>query len=531
VSNYQEPQIAITNFLYVFKVHAASVFEGISAISQFDHVQIAAQQPIFQDTAIGDIDSLTFVGDDDDGAAEGDVAPKVDVAGHCQVVQLDDLGDLLETLLELLNLLEVITQLDNGRSLEHPSLVDDELAVRERVDITLDQEEIRAALDWEETFARNINPMGVLEMLDGCTSRSFKLDHRLSVVRHLGVDDNLQLHAVSLHDALQRLEVDPQVVSVEDLEFADRLEVLDVLRRDLGNLEQAHRAIVVNESSSLDVGLGLVRDFHQKLGLGVNHVLKDALVDNCSQVVGVGHKQVLLALSQKLVEHTRVQEGVVQVTVTRGVPVLLVVIGLLWAGEEGLLVDPGIPRLVESRDAELLVGILLDNAESIFVGVERGHKNQRHIDAASGVEVLDLADSEIQEGHVILDLERALCAGHTHRGTETTIDLEDRELVEILGVRGLGQLSIRDNLFLRWRLDEVPVKVLALGALGEVAGEEVEEGLHLGVERLLGLLVADGSYEMADLVAHRLGRDTSRRRTEIDMAGASDSCVERVVSR
>jgi hypothetical protein len=76
------------------------------------------------------------------------------------VIQFDDLGDLLEALLELLdlpkqheqndtqtmsvttNLLEMITQLDNRRSLKHSVLVDDKLPVLERVDVALDQEKI-----------------------------------------------------------------------------------------------------------------------------------------------------------------------------------------------------------------------------------------------------------------------------------------------------------------------------------------------------------------------------------------------------
>jgi hypothetical protein len=76
------------------------------------------------------------------------------------VIQFDDLGDLLEALLELLdlpkqheqndtqimsvttNLLEMITQLDNRRSLKHSVFVDDKLPVLERVDVALDQEKI-----------------------------------------------------------------------------------------------------------------------------------------------------------------------------------------------------------------------------------------------------------------------------------------------------------------------------------------------------------------------------------------------------
>ena len=63
-------------------------------------------------------------------------------------------------------------------------------------------------------------------------------------------------------------EVDPNVIRVEDLEFTDyviasltveagssiprtRFKVLDVFRRNLGNLKQAHLAIVVDKSTTL----------------------------------------------------------------------------------------------------------------------------------------------------------------------------------------------------------------------------------------------------------------------------------------
>jgi len=63
-------------------------------------------------------------------------------------------------------------------------------------------------------------------------------------------------------------EVEPNVIRVEDLEFADyviasltieagssiprtRFKVLDVFRRNLGNLKQAHLAIVVDKSATL----------------------------------------------------------------------------------------------------------------------------------------------------------------------------------------------------------------------------------------------------------------------------------------
>ena len=63
--------------------------------------------------------------------------------------------------------------------------------------------------------------MGVAEVLDSRTASRFKLNNRLTIVCLLGIDDNLEFHAFLFHDALEGLEVDPQVVRVKDLEFAD----------------------------------------------------------------------------------------------------------------------------------------------------------------------------------------------------------------------------------------------------------------------------------------------------------------------
>jgi hypothetical protein len=64
------------------------------------------------------------------------------------------------------------------------------------------------------------------------------------------------------------------------------------------------------------------------------------------------------------------QQRIVQVTVTRRVPIHLIIVCPLWAGQEGLLVDPRVPRLVECCDAQLLVCVFLDNAQRIVVSVE-----------------------------------------------------------------------------------------------------------------------------------------------------------------
>ena len=94
---------------------------------------------------------------------------------------------------------------------------------------------------------------------------------------------------------------------------------------------------------------------------------------------------------------------------------LLVVISTLWAGKESLLVDTGIPRLVKGCDPDLLVSVFLNDAKGILVSIERGHEDERDIDAAGHVEMLDLANGKVEESHVVLDFEGTFGAGHTWR--------------------------------------------------------------------------------------------------------------------
>lgn len=69
-------------------------------------------------------------------------------------------------------------------------------------------------------------------------------------------------------------------------------------------------------------------------------------------------------------------------------PVLLVVACGLRAGKETLLEDTGVTALIESDNSQLLVGIFLDDANGVLVGVEGSHENQWHINAVLRVQVL-----------------------------------------------------------------------------------------------------------------------------------------------
>ena len=69
----------------------------------------------------------------------------------------------------------MITQLDHRRGLEKAVLVDDQLAMREGVNVALYQQQVRAALHGQEPASRDVDPVGVLEMLNGCTCSRLQL--------------------------------------------------------------------------------------------------------------------------------------------------------------------------------------------------------------------------------------------------------------------------------------------------------------------------------------------------------------------
>ena len=233
---------------------------------------------------------------------------------------------------------------------------------------------------------------------------------------------------------------------------------------DLGDLEKADLTIVVDDRSTLDVGLGLVSDLHDVLGLAVDHGLHDVQVDDGAEVVDVGDEDVLLSGSDELVKETRVGQGIKDVTVSWGVPVGLVARGRSGAGEERLLVDTGVPRLLEGKDVDVVVLVLLDNTSSVLVGVERVHEDERNVDVVFRVEVLNLPDGKVEEGHVVTDLNNRLGTDAAHGGTEPTVELEDGELVKDGGV-DVGEDLVRANLLRLGRLDAIPVAVGEWGML------------------------------------------------------------------
>jgi hypothetical protein len=241
----------------------------------------------------------------------------------------------------------------------------------------------------QEAATRDIDTVSATEVLDGGTNGSFELNDLGTIIHRLIVDDNIEFETVLLlHDTLDSGEGNVDRVGVEVLELADRLEVFNVLLGHLGNFEQADSAIIVNNGTTLYVCLGLVRELHEELGLRVDEVAENLEIHIGTKIVNVRDKDVLLAGFDQLFQETRVGEGVEDVTVAGRVPLRLIRGGTTGDGEERVLVDTGVSGLVEGEDLDVVVGILLDDALGVLVGVERVHENERHVDLVFLIEVL-----------------------------------------------------------------------------------------------------------------------------------------------
>ena len=104
------------------------------------------------------------------------------------MIRLNNVRNRLEPFLEVGDLLERISKLDDGGGLEDPIGVHDESSVLEGVEIGGDEEEIGAGLDGQEPRSGDVDSFGVSEVLDGGSDGGLELDDGLAVVGDFVVD-------------------------------------------------------------------------------------------------------------------------------------------------------------------------------------------------------------------------------------------------------------------------------------------------------------------------------------------------------
>jgi len=126
------------------------------------------------------------------------------------------------------------------------------------------------------------------------------------------------------------------------------------------------------------------------------------------------------------------------------------------AREQALLVDSGESRLVERHDFDIVICVFLNDSGRVFVCVERVHEDERDIDVVLRVQVLDLSHAQVEESHSFAHFNDRFRAHTTHGRAETSIELQDGELVEDGGVLGWRECAVRHYLLLLGRLDLVP---------------------------------------------------------------------------
>ena len=166
-------------------------------------------------------------------------------------------------------------------------------------------------------------------------------------------------------------------------------------------------------------------------------------------------------------------------------------------------------------------GVLLNNALGLVISVERVHEDKgnvhvlglvQELDAVDKVNVtkvsnggiggdpstradyqtsnwsegsyLDLTNRKVQEGHAVANLDGALRPDTSHGGSETSVELENSEFVEMGAVLDLGDVVVGHNLVFWRRVDLVPVDLGSLALFGQPTVEEQEEVAHLVLEEL-----------------------------------------------
>lgn len=474
--------------------------------------QASLHDTVFENGTRRNVNGTALAGNNNYCAFESDVATQVHRTSNGKVVELGDTWDAGNALLEVRDLLEVRTQLNDGGATETVG-VNDELAVLQAVKVGLDEHQVRAGLDRQETTTGHVDTVGIAEMANSGTDGGFELDDGkigftlLVSGNGLFVGDNLHLQLILLNHTLDGTKVHPDVVGVEVFEFLDGLEFVDVLLGNLSNFQQTHTTIVVNDGTTLDVSLGLIRQFHDVFGLGVDHVLKNAQIDNGTEVVSVGKEENLDATLKKLVKNSGVVKGLENVTVTGRVPVGDLGVEALGCRKQGILQHTGVTRLVECDDVNVVALVLLDDVLGVIVGVEGVHENERDIDVVCAVEIFNLADRQVKERHAFTDFDNGLGADAAHGCSETTIELENGELVEEFDGSRVSKLVVVNNLTGLRRSDAIPVDDVSFGTVVQVTAEEGEEVVHLSFEALLSAAVLDSLGKRIQGISHLRSSD------------------------
>ena len=89
------------------------------------------------------------------------------------------------------------------------------------------------------------------------------------------------------------------------------------------------------------------------------------------------------------------------------------------------------PGLIESVDLDLDVIVLVDDLLGLLVRVERVHENKWHIGVEHQVDGLQLLDGQVEKSEIVSHSDRALGSLTAHGGSQTSVELDNDELVQV----------------------------------------------------------------------------------------------------
>mmetsp|Transcript_3941 Transcript_3941/g.6497 ORF Transcript_3941/g.6497 Transcript_3941/m.6497 type:complete len:218 (+) Transcript_3941:1982-2635(+) len=166
---------------------------------------------------------------------------------------------------------------------------------------------------------------------------------------------------------------------------------------------------------------------HEETLAGVCEVGQQLEVQCSAEVIGVGHKHVLLARVHQLLQHGGAHDGRVDVPMPRRTP-LKVVVGRVGDGLQGSRIHLGAHVLHELyerliQEVRSLRGGL-QVVTRVLAGAEAVHEGEHHLATKRGPHVLHLEGDEVQEVEAILDTQQALGLFQTHGCAQPPVEFE-----------------------------------------------------------------------------------------------------------
>lgn len=158
------------------------------------NAHITRHNLILQNSTGRNVDPVAMIGDDNHGTAQRYATTECHVAGHRQMVELDQIGYVSESGQKLADLAEVVVaQFDERRGREHALRRHHQRAAAQLIQVRHDQQQIGGLLDRQESGSWHIDADAALKAFHRRTDSGFQLDDSQTVVHGFVVDNRFHV--------------------------------------------------------------------------------------------------------------------------------------------------------------------------------------------------------------------------------------------------------------------------------------------------------------------------------------------------